>query len=172
MGHYQGPLELALTIAQWLVAASFPLTMAYMAISDFRTLNIPNWASVFVAAAFLPAALLGGMEPAAVGAHYGVGLALLIGGALLFSRGLIGGGDAKMLAAGGVWFGAGGLVPYLTLVALLGGAVGLAVLAMRKLTVPKPGEPDGNGAERRAVPYGVAIGLAAVILYSRNPLPP
>lgn len=165
-------MDKALTIAQWLVAASFPLTMAYMAISDFRTLQIPNWASVFVAAAFLPAALLGGMEPAALAKHYGVGFALMIGGALLFARGLIGGGDAKMLAAGGVWFGAGGLVPYLILVALLGGAVGLAVLVMRKLPAPKPAWLDGNWAEGRAAPYGVAIGLAAVILFSRNPLPP
>ena len=165
-------MDKVLTIAQWLVAASFPLTMAYMAISDFRTLHIPNWASVFVAAAFLSAALLGRMEPAALAAHYGVGLALLIGGALLFARGLIGGGDAKMLAAGGVWFGTGGLAPYLILVTLLGGALGIAVLVMRKLPVPKPAWLDGNGAQSRAVPYGVAIGLAAVILYSRNPLLP
>ena len=165
-------MDTTLTITRWLVAASFPLTMAYMALSDFRTLHIPNWASVFVAAAFLPAALLGGMETAALAKHYGVGFALMIGGALLFARGLIGGGDVKMLAAGGVWFGAGGVVPYLILVALLGGAVGLAVLVMRKLPGPKPAWLEGNGAEDRAVPYGVAIGLAAVILYSRNPLPP
>ena len=77
-----------------------------------------------------------------------------------------------MLAAGGVWFGAGGLVPYLALVALLGGALAIAVLVMRKLSGPKPAWLDGNGADDRAVPYGVAIGLAAIILYSRNPLPP
>ena len=87
-------MDKALTIAQWSMAASFPLTMAYMAICDFRTLHIPNWASVFVAAAFLPAALLGGMDPAALAQHYGVGRALMIGGAILFTRGLIGGGDA------------------------------------------------------------------------------
>ena len=165
-------MDKALTITQWLVAAFFPLTMAYMAISDFRTLHIPNWASVFVAAAFLPQALLGGMEPSALALHYGTGLALLIGGALLFWRGLIGGGDAKMLAAGGVWFGAGGLAAYLILVSLLGGALAIAVLVMGKLPTPKPARLDGNAAEGRAVPYGVAIGLAAIILFSRNPLPP
>lgn len=164
-------MDSALTIAQWSLAASFPLAMAYMALCDFRTLRIPDWASVFVAAAFLPEALLGGMEPAALAKHYGVGFALMIGGALLFSKGLIGGGDAKMLAAGGVWFGAGNLASYLLLVALLGGAVALAVLVMRKLPVPKPAWMKGNGAEDRAVPYGVAIGMAAVILYWRTLLP-
>ena len=158
-------------IAQWLVASSFPLTMAYMAVSDFRTQHIPNWASVFVAAAFLPAALLGGMEPADLAKHYGVGLALMIGGAFLFSMGLFGGGDAKMLAAGGVWFGVGGLAAYLILVALLGGVLAVAVLVMKKLPVPKPAWMDGDGPENRAVPYGVAIGLAAIILYWRPPLP-
>ena len=165
-------MDKALTITQWLVAASFPLTMAYMALSDIRTLHIPNWASVFVASAFLPAALLGGMEPAALAQHYGTGLALLIGGALLFWRGLIGGGGAKMLAAGGVWFGAGGLAAYLFLVALIGGALAIAVLVMGKLSAPKPAWLVGNAAQRRVVPYGVAIGLAAIILFSRNPCPP
>lgn len=161
-------MDSALTIAQWSLAASLPLAMAYMALCDIRTLHIPNWASVFVAAAFLPWALLGGMEPSVLAQNYGVGLALLIGGAMLFAKGLIGGGDAKMLAAGGVWFGAGGIVTYLTLVALLGGAVALAVLVMRKLPVPKPVWMNGNGAEDRSVPYGVAIGLAAIILFLRN----
>ena len=79
-------------IARWTAVVSFPLIVLYAIVSDFRALKIPNWASICIAATFLPAALLGGIDPAAMAIHYGTGAALLAAGTVLFVRGIVGGG--------------------------------------------------------------------------------
>ena len=158
-----------LTTAHWLTLALYPLTLAYAVISDARRMIIPNWACITIAAAFLPAALLGSVEWTAIAWHYGVGLGLFLAGLILFFRGLMGGGDLKLLAAAGVWIGWNDLWSYLFLVALLGGGLALAILVAGKLQKKWP----LLGGMGKPIPYGVAIGLAAIFLFPRNPaLPP
>ena len=155
-----------------MVVVSFPLTVLYAVVSDFRALQIPNWAPISIAATFLPAALLGEIGLATIAVHYGIGVALLAAGTLLFTRGIVGGGDVKLLAAIAVWIGWDDLAPYLFLVALIGGALALAVMAVRRISrmpslldsLPWLGRDPAN---TRVVPYGVAIGLAAILLFSR-----
>jgi prepilin peptidase CpaA len=162
--------QTALTIIQGVAAVSFPLFMAYAAVSDFRYYQIPNWLSAAVAVAFLPAALLGGIDSLTLGVHYGTGLALFAGGAILFTLGLLGGGDVKLLAAAGVWVGWAEIAPYLLFVALLGGALALIVLFLRRLADKLPflaGVPwlSQHLVKEQDIPYGVAIGLAAIFMF-------
>ena len=141
-------------------------------VSDVRSLKIPNWASIAIAATFLPAALLGGIGLATIVLHYGIGAALLAAGMFLFIQGIVGGGDVKLLAAIAVWIGWDDLGLYLFLVALIGGALALVVMVTRRISW-KPSLLDsvpwlGRGpATTQVVPYGVAIGLAAILLFSR-----
>ena len=69
---------------------------------------------------------------------------VFVAGALLFSRGLIGGGDVKLLTAATLWAGPG-LTPALLIVtALLGGLLTLALLsplAMRAVFTPADAAP-------------------------------
>jgi prepilin peptidase CpaA len=84
-------------------------------------------------------------------------------GALLFSRGLMGGGDVKLLTAATLWAGPA-LTPELLIVtAVLGGLLALALFAppaLRAVFAPAP----TAAAMRMPVPYGVAIAGAALIV--------
>jgi prepilin peptidase CpaA len=162
-------MSIPFTIGQWAVAALFLYAAGYAVISDFRSLQIPNWTSLVIVLAFPPAALLAKMDPATAGLHLVVGAVLFAVCALFFARGFMGGGDAKLLAAIGVWPGPYGIGSYLIVVALLGGLLVLVGLILRRL--PLPGslasvpwlrrDPDAP----QLLPYGVAIGLGAYFLF-------
>lgn len=74
-------------------------------------------------------------------------------GFLLYSRSLMGGGDAKLLAAASLWFGFENLLPFLAATALAGGVLSLAYLAF---SAAKVGLGQGS-VIARTVPYGAAI---------------
>ena len=76
-------------------------------------------------------------------------------GALLFRFGLFGGGDAKLLAAGALWIGAGSALPFLAGTALTGGALALGFLVWVGVA--------GRGRARPSLPYGVAIAAGGVL---------
>jgi prepilin peptidase CpaA len=112
----------------------------------------------------------GPAAPAVFAAMAGAAL-VLAGGVLLFERGLIGGGDVKLMAVAALWTGAGGLPRLLMLTALLGGGLALLFLSPLgpRLTAVRESDPvpAGGGAlrvGRTPIPYGVAIAGAALIV--------
>jgi len=158
--------------------AVYPLAVAWAVVTDVRQLFIPNAACAVIAAAFLPAALLNGLDAAAIAWHYGVGAALLAAGIAAFARRLAGGGDVKLLAAVAVWIGGDDILAYLVVMALLGGALALVVLIAARLKRTRPALGRiawlGDGTLRgQPIPYGAAIGVAAILMLPRSPaLPP
>ena len=52
---------------------------------------------------------------------------------VLFGLNLVGGGDAKLLAASALWIGYEQLVPFLLYVTIFGGALALLLLAYRRV---------------------------------------
>lgn len=143
--------------------------MAYAVFCDFRTLHIPNWISVALALVFLPAALIGELALPSIAAHYGVGFLVFAAGAILFVRGFLGGGDVKLLTAAAIWVGWNELLAYLLATAVLGGALALFVLFLRNFPVAPffgslPGLQNCLAGDKE-IPYGAAIGLAAIILF-------
>lgn len=75
--------------------------------------------------------------------------------ATLFSMGMMGGGDVKLLAALALWFPWQAVISLLVLMALLGGLVTLVTVIHHRMT-RRLGQPE--------IPYGVAISLAALWL--------
>ena len=151
--------------------AGFAGLMATAAFEDCRRLIIPNglilglcilWPAHVATAPALTLAAAGFAALSAV--------AVFTAGALLFSRGLIGGGDVKLLAAATLWAGPGATLPLLFLTGLLGGVLCLLLLspvgALIAAARPTPGDPSGDPArpKRVLVPYGVAIAAAALIV--------
>ncbi|HUK58458.1 MAG TPA: prepilin peptidase [Stellaceae bacterium] len=142
------------------------------AASDAAKYRIPNTLCLGVVAAFLIYAAGAALSFSVLGAHLAAGVAVLVVAAAGFALRLMGGGDAKLLAAVALWLGWKGLPPFLLLMAVIGGVLALMLLAARRLA-PKP-IPTGRWwsallLRRGDVPYGVAISAATLILLARFP---
>lgn len=153
----------------------FPALVIVGALRDAVSYTIPNWISVALTLAFFPAALALGMAPQAIGLQAGVGAIALVMGMVMFSLGWIGGGDAKLFAAAGLWLGWPAFVTYLLVTCVAGGALALALLALRSLWV-RPYVLNGPAWFGRLatpgenVPYGVAIAVGALAAFPVSPL--
>ena len=151
----------------------FPFAMAYAAASDLLTMRIANSVSLGLVAAFLVIALIAGMPAQEMLLHLAVGAGLLVAGMVLFGLNLVGGGDAKLLAASGLWIGYEQLVPFLLYVTIFGGALALLLLAYRRLpatALPLPGWAVRLHATDEGMPYGIAIAAGALAVYPAHQL--
>ncbi len=154
------------------------VSLGWAAVSDIRRYLIPNTASVLIASAYL--ALACGQPVAFLVAGSLTGFAVLAVGIFLFSRGWMGGGDVKLLAAMALWAGPGLLSTFTFATCVAGAILGLLMLTpFRRLMPPAPTRPVvglGNGGVpagglRQPMPFGVAIALGGVyILFLQLPL--
>jgi prepilin peptidase CpaA len=149
----------------------FPLTgfaglMAAAAVEDFRRLVIPNPIIVGLCVLWpLHLATAPSLTLAGSGGAAACAAAVFLAGALLFSRGLIGGGDVKLLAAATLWAGPGATPALLVVTAFLGGVLSLVLLSSAALrTAFAPAGATAIPASRAPVPYGVAIAATALIV--------
>lgn len=88
-----------------------------------------------------------------VAIRIGVAIALFVLCALLFMLRMMGGGDVKMIAALALWLPFGALMVMLTVMALAGGVITLALLIRQRW---RPNLP------RPEIPYGVAIAIGGL----------
>lgn len=147
----------------------FPAMMAFAASTDLFTMKIPNRVPLILACGFCVLAAFDGMSIAEIGSHLAAGSLVLAVCFAFFSRGWIGGGDAKLAAATALWLGWSQLYEYLLYASLLGGALTLLLLEFRKRLLPavlanqawlaRLHEPNGG------VPYGIALAAAALLVY-------
>ncbi|MGH7248073.1 MAG: A24 family peptidase, partial [Pseudomonadota bacterium] len=110
--------------------AVYVIALVMAGVSDFRTLRIPNWLTGALALAFPIAALVAG-QPVDWLSHVGASVAVFTVAAVLFAFRLMGGGDVKLLAATALWVGLGQLLPFLVLVAFVGGVFALICVMLR-----------------------------------------
>ena len=115
----------------------FPAMMAFAASSDLFTMTIANRVSLILVAGFGLLAVLVGMSAADLLSHAGAAAAVLAVVFLLFTRGWIGGGDAKLAAATVLWFGFAHLADYLVYASLLGGVLTVAIMQFRTMPLPR-----------------------------------
>lgn len=157
-----------------LVTALFLAPLLVAAFTDLRAFRIPNLVNLALAAAFPVAAMIS-PQPIVWWSHLAAAAILLIAGFTLFALGLFGGGDAKMLAAVGLWFGLDALAPLVLVITLVGGAVTLALLALRTPMVTIPlaahlGRIPGLLEKGAPVPYALAIVGGAVLMMGQLPV--
>jgi len=156
--------------------ALLPILMIVAALSDLMSFRIPNWLTLATALLFFPMAWLTGMPLTEFGWHLLAGAILFVAGFALFSFGLFGGGDAKLLAAAGLWFGTAQTMPFLVATVLAGGALAIAVavwsLFMAVVDIHGPGEDTGIGKAARKIkpklPYGFALAIGAIVAYPQT----
>ncbi|QOZ31133.1 prepilin peptidase [Bradyrhizobium sp. CCBAU 53421] len=147
----------------------FPALMAFAAASDLLTMTIPNRISLALAAGFFVLAPLTGMGVQEILSHAGAGAVVLVAAFGMFAMGWVGGGDAKVAAAAGLWFGFEHLLPYLVFASLFGGALTVLLLQLRQWPLPYP---LANQAwlsrlhdKQTGIPYGIALALGALLIY-------
>jgi prepilin peptidase CpaA len=153
----------------------FPFAMANAATSDLLTMTIANRVSIILIASFAILAPLTGMAWPVYGMHF-VALALVLVVCFgLFALGVMGGGDAKLMAATSLWIGFNlHLVEYLVIGSFFGGILTLLILNFRGSSMAvyggnieflrKMGEPKGK------IPYGIALGLAGLFVFPETSL--
>jgi len=155
-------------MVELLALTAFAALLVYAACSDVASLTIPNWLSIAMAALFVPAAFAIGMPLLDLGMHLLFGFGVLTVGFFLFQANIIGGGDAKLLAAVSVWTGIGAFAPFILWTAAAGGVMALALLAARQFIPQAETNPPFVNRllkQQNGIPYGVAImagGLMAI----------
>lgn len=161
----------------YLVIAPFPLMLLWAMATDASSFEIPNRIPIILFCAFPVAKLSLGenisQDIIIILRQCGIAAAFLLVGLLLFWRRMVGGGDVKLLAAAVTWLAPLQLPSFMFLMALIGGFLGLFVLALRRLRVPaKIAESTWvkTVKESGKIPYGVAIGCAGLIMLPRVPL--
>ena len=150
----------------------FPALVILGGVYDLRTMTIPNWISIALVVAYVPTAMVLGLGWQDIAIGLGLGFAALVIGIALFAFRIMGGGDAKLMSASVVWLGLSGVLPFILLTALAGGALSLGLLSARKwlpqipvvfpIWVQRLPQPKGD------IPYGVAIAVGAVLAFPQS----
>jgi len=153
---------------RYLAAILFAGALIWATIGDLRTFEVSNRVHVVVVGAFLLLLLANGFDWRMAQVHGLTGGIVLVVCFGLFSAGVVGAGDAKLLSAIALWMGWPALLPYLFYVALTGGVVGVLLILFRR----RPLSPRLAGIRwvrqlherKKDIPYAVAVSLPALFL--------
>lgn len=152
----------------------FPLCMSIAAISDLLTMTIPNRVSLALAVSFLVLAPIFGLSFAEVGMHFAGAVLVFLACFALFALNVMGGGDAKLLAAATLWFGFdSSLMEFLVYVAFIGGVVTVLIVLLRSQSaiLMAIGLPVPNSLTiAKKIPYGIAIAIGGILAFPSSPL--
>lgn len=150
----------------------FVFTMVYAAVTDLTTNKIRNGLVLLFLLAYGVLAPFAGFTASEIGRSAAVAGGVLLVAFIFFALGWMGGGDAKLAAVTALWFGADHTPAYLLYTALFGGVFTLALLQFRMLALPAClqnrswiGRLHSRGSD---VPYGVAMALAALVVFPQT----
>jgi prepilin peptidase CpaA len=154
-----------------LLCLAFPLLLIYAAWHDVSTMTIPNWVSIVLGLAFIPAAFAAGLSVEQIGLHLVFGAGVLILCAALFYLNVFGGGDAKVIAAASLWTGLAASAPFVMGMAIAGGVLAGVLIVLRRMKVQsdKPWLARLMSPEEGA-PYAVAIAVGALLAAPSSPV--
>jgi prepilin peptidase CpaA len=148
------------------------------AISDIRRYLIPNRYPAAIVLAYFIYAMSHPLDQTLWG--LAIGAAAFVLCAILFAAGIVGGGDAKLLAATTLWAGPSLAPVFLTCTVLAGGLLALAWLTpFRRLmpAAPEAARPSarpaatGSGLRSRfhqPTPYGAAIAVGGFYIVAQR----
>jgi prepilin peptidase CpaA len=137
----------------------FNAVLVAAAAYDLRTFRIPNTLPILLAAGALIVAFPA--TPAQALSRLASGGVVSALGLALYLRGLMGGGDLKLLAAAALWIPFSGLASFATLLGLAGALQGLGTLLWVRV-VPSSEGVLARGPWRE-MPYAVSIAAAGLV---------
>lgn len=144
------------------------------ALSDLTTMRIPNWLSGGLILGFFPAALAVGLPLGVAGLHVAVAFVALLVGMGLFAFRIVGGGDAKLIAAACLWLGPSASLEFVLWTAVFGGLLSLGLIVARQdIAHHVIGGPSWVHTLLEAkgdIPYGIAIAVGALMAFPSSAL--
>lgn len=165
-GWIDAAAPVAIPAIEWIVLLAIAVGMGW----DAARLRIPHSVCLAIAG---PMPVWGLLQAAPVPwlLHLAGLLAAFAIGFVLWRLRWFGGGDVKFMTAIALWVGIGDLGFFLVVMSLLGSALAILILLLRTAhgALARPDAPPPAVLLLRkgeAVPYGVAIGLAALLLRS------
>ena len=166
-----------------------PLVFVFLvllgALSDLSSFKIPNAVSYGLVLLFLLQSILGWFDtpymPSLsfhipqywidVATSFGIAFVVLVVAVIFWTRGWIGGGDAKYLAATSLWMGPIGVIQYMLILSVLSIAMALVLKLSARWgflvhAARLPGFVKRLYAkiEDNQLPYGFPMGIAALIM--------
>jgi len=150
----------------------FPALMAFAATSDLLTMTISNRVPLILAGGFFGLAFVADLNAIAILSHMAAACVVLLVSFGFFTRGWIGGGDAKLAAVTALWLGFDHLLAYLVYASLLGGALTLTLIQFRLVPLPaalaRQQWLERLHRRETGVPYGIALAAAALAVYPQT----
>lgn len=163
-----------MSILSLVLVSLLPALVITAALKDLTSMTIPNWISLALIAGFVPAAWGAGLSLPDMAGHLAVGMAALLLGMGLFAARVVGGGDAKLMAAAGLWLGLKSGAVFLLWTGLAGGLFCLALILARRSFQPYVVGDQGWVGQllhpKGDIPYGVAICAGALAAFPDSPL--
>jgi prepilin peptidase CpaA len=154
---------------------------AVVAYGDIRTRRIPNELIVAILALAACRIALDG-DPRAGLYTLAAAAGLFVATFLLFWRGLLGGGDVKLIGATALLVGYHNFFEFLFVMSVSGALIAVAVLARNRLGLRRAtaldldaedqAAEDQEASARLTVPYGVAIAAAGMVSLLVQYFPP
>ena len=145
---------------------AFVSLLFWAALSDFLSFKIPNFISILLVLLYFFALLPSNWDFSQLVSNLTTAVGVLTICFLLFMRGYIGGGDAKLLAAISLWTGVEGLSTFIFFTTLSGGGIALLLIIFRYFSLS---EKLKNCCcikqlydEKSYVPYAIAIAGGAL----------
>jgi prepilin peptidase CpaA len=137
--------------------------LIWCAVMDIRARIIPNRISVLLLSAFIISSIVGNHSWLDGLLALGIVFIITFG---MFTIGMIGGGDAKVMTALAPWLGLNGLPGFALLTSLFGGVLAAYYLLKQRMGPQTAPEPEGALEEGQAIelPYGVAIAAGGLTM--------
>jgi prepilin peptidase CpaA len=148
-------------LAQIALVGTLCVLLVWAAASDMHRYIIPNRISLSLLILYPGYAVT--LSPAEIGVATAIAAAVFLVGAALFSFGIMGGGDVKLLAATSLWAGGAYFPVFVMLTAAAGGVLALWWGPLIRWFFPSVAlAKAANG--RPAIPYGVAIAAGGLFV--------
>ena len=168
---YAPAVELVMIPA--IIFVVFPFAMIYAALSDMFTMTIANRVSLLLIVTFVAIAPFIGLTWMQVAMHLAAFAVVLTATFGLFAAGVMGGGDAKLMASTALWLGLGpALMNYLLFATIAGGVLTLVLMMFRKSALATyAGEVRvlRRIIDEKDIPYGIALAFGGLASFHLSP---
>ncbi len=150
----------------YLFLAILPAALLIASVNDIIEMKIPNWISLMLILTFPFAAIYFQLSLGEIAASVLLGLIVLAAGFTLFALNLLGGGDAKLIAAVAPWLGLSAFAQFAIWTVMAGGALAILLIIFRK-TPPYPVYAHAKWVmklhnAKGKMPYGAAIAVGGL----------